>query len=449
MSLGMSMSKCARFAGALALSFSLNVTPAFANNWTLSDAAAPYRGTSIDVVFLLRPGYFALEAMIPEFEAETGITVNITNISYETALAEQVRDFVSTQKNDVALVDLVWLGTFVEGGWLVPIDQFLADPALVDPKLDLDGFFPLLLEAFGAWDGVQYGLPIDNYSGLLFYNSCHLTEAGFDRPPETWHELRDVYGSALTKENRYAFALQSARSETQSADSFARFLWPFGGSFLTEGFHSNLGSEHSLDGLRFRQDLLPYMPENITSYDHAEVVQAFTDGQVSMITEWSAFYPVIADAEIAECVGVAPEPSGPVGRRPALGGFSMAVTTQAPSKEQAAAWLFIQWATSEATAMNYLERGGIPARQSVYENPETRARFPFADALVTSWQEGVPEFRPRFSEWTIISPMVQEWGVRILDGDVTVEEGVRLLSEQIDSTLVAAGYHKGKKPMVQ
>jgi multiple sugar transport system substrate-binding protein len=99
--------------------------------------------------------------------------------------------------------------------------------------------------------------------------------------------------------------------------------------------------------------------------------------------------------------------------------------------------------------MDYLERGGVPARQSVFEQPETRERFPFADALVASWQGGVPEFRPRFSEWSIISPMVQEWGVRILDGNVSVEDGIRRLSETMESTLAASGYHSGEKPRIQ
>ena len=41
-----------------------------ASAWTLEEAAKPYAGTTVDVVFLLRPGYEAAEAMLPEFEAQ-------------------------------------------------------------------------------------------------------------------------------------------------------------------------------------------------------------------------------------------------------------------------------------------------------------------------------------------------------------------------------------------
>lgn len=429
-------------------------TGAFASDdaWSLKKAAEPYAGTTVDVVFLLRPGYEAIEAMIPEFEEETGIKINIIKHPYENALGEQVRDFVAGGDLDVALIDLVWIGNFAENEWIEPIDKFTSNPDLVDPDLDIDDFFPLVLNAFGGWNGTIYGLPFDNYSGLMFYNKCMLEEAGFDGPPETWEELKDVYGPALTKDGKYAFALQSKRNETQSADSFARVLWPFGGSFLDEDFRSNLMSEESQNGLKFRQDLMQYMPDGIVAYDHAETVNAFAQGDVAMITEWSAFYSTVVSPDtsaIADCVAIAPEPKGPAGRKPALGGFSLAVASQADEAEQAAAWLFIQWATSKANAGEYLERGGVPARQSAYADPALAETYTFIPALVESWQDGVPEFRPRFAEWPEITEIVQEWGSKMMLGEVSTEEGAQILGERMEAVLEDAGYYSGDKPLAQ
>jgi multiple sugar transport system substrate-binding protein len=424
-----------------------------AQAWSLEEAAAPYAGTTVDVVFLLRPGYEAIEAMLPEFEQATGITVNVIKHPYENALGEQVRDFVAQGDLDIALIDLVWIGNFAENGWVVPVEEIQANyPEIIDPDLDLDDFFPLVLDAFGAWDGVVYGLPFDNYSGLLFYNRCMLEEAGFDGPPETWQELKDTYGPALTKDGNYAFALQSKRNETQSADSFARVLWPFGGSFLDEEFRSNLMSEESQAGLQFRQELMEYMPDGIVAYDHAETVNAFAQGDVAMITEWSAFYSTVVSPEtsqIADCVEIAPEPMGPAGRKPALGGFSLAVASQADDDEKAAAWLFIQWATAKANALEYLERGGVPARQSVYADPALAETYKFIPALVESWQEGVPEFRPRFAEWPAITEIVQEWGTKMMLGEVTTEEGAEEIGTRMEAVLEDAGYYSGDKPLAQ
>ena len=433
---------------------SLTATGAMADGhgWSLKKAAAPYAGTTVDVVFLLRPGYEAIEAMLPAFEEETGININIIKHPYENALGEQVRDFVAGGDLDIALIDLVWIGNFAENDWILPLADVQAKyPDAVDPKLDMDDFFPLVLNAFGGWNDTVYGLPFDNYSGLMFYNRCMLEEAGFDGPPATWQELKDVYGPALTKNGKYAFALQSKRNETQSADSFARVLWPFGGSFLDANFKSNLNSAESQAGLKFRQDLMQYMPDGIVAFDHAETVNGFSQGDIAIITEWSAFYSSVVSpdtSKVADCVEIAPEPMGPAGRKPALGGFSLAVASQADEAEQAAAYLFIQWATSKANAREYLERGGVPARQSVYEGDDLEA-FKFVPALVESWQDGVPEFRPRVAEWPEITEIVQEWGTKMMLGDVTTEEGATEIGTRMESVLEEAGYYSGEKPLAQ
>ena len=423
-----------------------------AKAWTLEEAAKPYAGTELEVLFLDRPGYNAAIKMLPEFEAATGIKVNYTTVPYENALGEQVRDFVAGGDLDIALIDLVWIGNFAENGWIDPIDTFTANADLADPELDMPDFFPLVLNAFGGWNGVTYGLPFDNYSGLMFYNSCMLKDAGFDKPPATWAELKDVYGPALTKDGKYAYALQSKRNETQSADSFARMLWPFGGSFLTAEFKSNLNSPESQAGLQFRQDLMQYMPEGIVAYDHSEVVNALAQGDVAMLTEWSAFYSTLASPEtstLGDCLAVAPEPTGPAGRKPALGGFSLAVAAQADEAEKAAGYLFIQWITSKANAGKYLEMGGVPARQSAYADPALAETYKFIPALVESWKEGVPEFRPRFAEWPAITEIVQEWGTKMMLGEVSVEEGAKTIGEKMEAVLAEAGYYDGKKPLAQ
>ena len=423
-----------------------------AHAWSLEEAAKPYAGTTVDVVFLLRPGYEAAKAMIPEFEKKTGIKIAIRELPYENALGEQVRDFVAGGDLDIALIDLVWLGNFVENDWVVPISKFTEDPKLADPALDLADFFPLPLNAFGGWGGKIYGLPFDNYSGLLFYNRCMLKDAGFDRPPQTWDEVMNVYGPALTKNGKFAYALQSKRNETQSADSFARMLWPFGGSFLDAKFRSNLNSPESQKGLKFRQDLMKFMPKGIVAFDHAETVNALAQGDVAFITEWSAFYSTLRDpktSKLGDCLGIAPEPKGPAGRKPALGGFSLAVASQADPKEQAAAWLFIQWVTSKANAETYVRKGGVSARQSVYQNEAIAREFSFVPALVESWKEGVPEFRPRFAEWPEITEIVQEWGTKMMLGEVSTEQGAKEIGTRMEAVLEKAGYYSGKKPLVQ
>ena len=418
----------------------------------LEDAAKPLAGTEITGIFLDRPGYRAIIQLLPEFEAKTGIKVNYEIVPYENTREKQVLNFTSQGDLTMALVDLVWIGEFAENGWIDPISNFTADASVTDPNLKLEGFFPLLLDAFGSWGGVTYGLPFDNYSGLLFYNSCMLKEAGFDGPPKTWDELKDVYGPKLTAGDKYAFALQSLRGETQSADSFMRVLWPFGGSLLDADFKSNLLSPESQKGLQFRQDLMKYMPPGIVSYDHAESVNALAQGQVAMITEWSAFYGTLTDpatSKLGDCLAIAPEPEGPAGRLPALGGFSLAVAAQASDEQKKATWLFIQWATSEEIARSYVEAGGVSGRMSIYEQDDIKAKYKFVEPMVASWQAGVPEYRPRFPAWPAISEIVAEFGSKIMLGELSTEEGAKEIGTRMEAILEQEGYYSGSKEKLQ
>ena len=432
----------------------MTAAPARAASWDIQKAAAPYKGTQLNVIFLDRPGYHAIIQLLPEFEKKTGIKVNYEVVPYENTREKEVLNFNSHGDLTMALVDLVWIGEFAENGWIVPIKKFADDAAITDPNLNLKGFFPLLLDAFGTWGGTVYGLPFDNYSGLLFYNQCQLKAAGFDKPPATWQELKDVYGPKLTDpaNKHYAFALQSMRGETQSADSFMRVLWPFGGSLLDKSFHSNLLSPGSQAGLQFRQELAKYMPPGIVSYDHSEAVNALAQGQVSMITEWSAFYGTLTDpktSKLGDCLGVAPEPAGPAGRLPALGGFSLAVASQATEAQQKAGWIFIQWATSEDIARAYVEAGGVSGRMSIYEQPDIKAKYKFVDPMVASWQKGVPEFRPRFPAWPAISEVIAEFGTKMQLGEVSTEEGAKQIGTRMEAILKKEGYYDGKRPLLQ
>jgi len=425
----------------------------FSQEWSLSEAAAPYEGTTIKALFLDRPGYVAAQELLPQFEEATGINVEWETLPYENAREREVLDFTAAAAEfDVVLIDVVWVGEFAASGWLTPLETFYNDPALADPNLNLEGFFPVLLDSFGTWDEVVYGLPFDNYSGLLYYNRCMLEDAGLDGPPQTWTQLLEEYGPALTQGDQYAFALQSRRGETQSADSFMRVLWPFGGSLIDpETFEPNLTSEASLAGLQFRQDLMQYMPPGIVDFDHSEAVNALAQGRVAMITEWSSFYTTLSDPEqstITDCLGVTTEPEGPAGLKPALGGFSLGVNAFSSPEEQAAAWLFIQWITSEEMARPYVEAGGVSGRTSVYEDPEIRERYPYVEPLVASWENAVPFFRPRFPEWPAISELIADVGTRMMLGQVSVEEGAGSLNEQIRGILEAAGYY-ADRPKLQ
>jgi multiple sugar transport system substrate-binding protein len=151
-------------AGAASLLVGLSAAQA----WSLEEAAKDYKGTEIKVIFLDRPGYRAAIEMLPEFEQKTGIKVSYELVPYENSREKEVLDFSAQGDLAIALVDLVWMGEFAESGWIVSVDEIKKKfPRTHRPTSILTTFSALLL---GRSDRgmALYGLPFDNYSGLLY-----------------------------------------------------------------------------------------------------------------------------------------------------------------------------------------------------------------------------------------------------------------------------------------
>jgi multiple sugar transport system substrate-binding protein len=111
--------------------------------------------------------------------------------------------------------------------------------------------------------------------------------------------------------------------------------------------------------------------------------------------------------------------------------------------------LFIQWATSEATARAYIEAGGVSGRSVIYQQPDILAKYPFFGPMVESWKYGVREFRPRFASWPEISEIIAEWGSKIELGKVTPEKGADEIGRRMEAVLAKAGYYDGRKALLQ
>lgn len=406
-----------------------------AHAWSLQEASAPYKGTTITVVGLDRPSYKIAQQLTPEFEKETGIHVHWNIFPYEDTLKEETLNFISnSQQFDAILSDVVWPVNFADPGWVVPLSKFTSNEKLADPDLDMKDFFPVWLASFTV-DNKLYGLPFDSYAGLLYYNKSMLKAAGFDKPPATWDELATTYLPKLTDKSQgvYGYALQSARGETQTADAFARFLWPWGGRFIDyDNKTIAVNAPNSVAGITFRQSLLQYMPDGIVSDDHSQVVQLFAQKKVAMITEWSAFYPTLAASNLGDDVGIAPEPKGPKGGYSAFGGFAYMVSAQINKKHQDATYLFIQWLTSKALAKPLIEGGAVVARQSADKDAAIQAKFPNLAPMVQTWETStVPDWRPQLGCYPRFSDIVSDWGSRIELNQVAVQAGLDSMEKDL------------------
>ena len=82
-----------------------------------------------------------VKALVPEFEQETGIDVNIEVVNYAEMHTKLVPQLVCRQGSYSAIVvDFYWVGEFTKAGWLQPLDDRIAadkfDTSVYVPEAD-------------------------------------------------------------------------------------------------------------------------------------------------------------------------------------------------------------------------------------------------------------------------------------------------------------------------
>src|SRR5262245_65196632 len=111
------------------------------------------------------PETHIIEALLPEFTKETGITVEFQKLAYPDMHQKLVTQLISNQSAyNVLEVDFLWAGEFPEAGWLADLQPFVDKTSF-----DLKPFIPSLMDLVGMHKGKLYTIPMYNYSMGIVY----------------------------------------------------------------------------------------------------------------------------------------------------------------------------------------------------------------------------------------------------------------------------------------
>jgi len=377
------------FAG---LVFALGLAQAQEFNWR------QFEGSQIRFLMNQHPFTEFIEPLVPEFEELTGIDVTLESFPEDQFRQRRLLE-VSSGANtlDGYMIMPGQVGAqYLGAGWVRYIDDFVNDPSLTTPELDLEDFFEGAIGTFRTDEGL-FGLPLQIESSVLFYREDLLQEAGLEGPPETMEELRQ-YAEALNQDGVAGIAMRGSGANATS--QIVNFLYSFGGQWLNEDGTAALNSEASQQALEFYAGLLrDYGPPGVTNMSWPEVTSLFAQGQAAMMFDANVFRSIIEDPEqalpeVRENVAYAPLPEGPAGRVPAVLVWGMSVNHASENPE--AAWYFIQWALSKEKQLQALLEGVPAARESAWQNAEFRETAPasWIEASQLSYNQGQPDWNP-------------------------------------------------------
>ena len=135
---------------------------------TVEPAGKPYDGVTINIMMEGVPDTEFVQALLPKFEEETGMKVNIEVLNYalmHEKLVPQLTAGEGSGSYDVIVVDNYWVGEFVNAGWLKELDEQVTN----SQSIDLEDYLPSMVNLVGKLNDKTYMIPFYNYAMALIY----------------------------------------------------------------------------------------------------------------------------------------------------------------------------------------------------------------------------------------------------------------------------------------
>lgn len=310
------------------------------------------------------------------------------------------------------------------------VDQHFPD----DSTFLADHFLPNVLDLAKNKDGEQVGIPYSLSSPVLYINRDLLKEAGLDENgPQTWEELKDFSKTIKEKTGKYGFYFQ------EPADNWATqaLLESNGAQFITDG-KASFASDQGIQAYELLADMV-LVDESALHIGWDQGVQSFIDGNVAMAYTTIAQRSNIQDNAQFDVTAIeSPAWEGKDVQLPA-GGAMLSITAQ-DEEEQKAAWEFMKFLYSVESMAEWTKGTGyVPPRKDVAEAENGLKSYLEENEMMTAAinQMGgvVPWASFPGNSGLQAEQMLLDVRDKILQGSVTVEEGLKDTEEQINQLL--------------
>ncbi|WP_309102419.1 sugar ABC transporter substrate-binding protein [Microbacterium sp.] len=400
------------------------------------DESADIEGTTIRVTLANHVWTETIKELIPEFEEETGATVEISQLA-EDQLSDQynVKLNAGTDEIDVLMYrPLQENKLFASNGYL----SDLTEQAEADEDWDWSDFQegPASLTTY---EDEIVGVPIITERTVLYYRKDLLAEAGLE-VPTTLEEL-DAAAAAIHALHPEVAGYIGRTGKSAAVTQFSAFLFSSGGKWMNEDGTSAIDSDEARSAYKYYGDLIRNHTDATINPEMSwpEAFAVFQQGQAAFIADADSLYKNMTDpsqSTVSEQVGFAPFPEGEDGSKPYnVAAWALAVNES--TENQSAAWQFIQWATSKEITLEMSKLGVMGARTSVWDDPEATAEYPeeLVEAIKINGENGVGEDRPLVFQVAEAREIVGEPIVAAIAG-ADVDEAVESAHTAFDEFLV-------------
>jgi multiple sugar transport system substrate-binding protein len=372
----------------------------------------PFEGKTINVMMEGVPDTEYVQALVSQFEEQSGAKVNIEVLNYALMHEKLVPQLTAPEGSgsyDLIVVDNYWVAEFNRAGWLLQLDDLISK----SDKIKVDVYLPSMMEMVGTYHGKTYMLPFYNYAMALVYRNDLFTDSTIQQ------EYKDKFGKDLVLPTSIPEYIELAKFMTRDTDGdgnvdlygasmqglrpdptameFLNYLYSMGGTMYDLDGNVTLTQEVGVAALdAYVEAMKTVAPPGAPSYGFDEAFAIVAQGNAFSYITYNWMVPVLDDPEKSDVVGkmsVTAVPGG-VGL---LGGWGWAIPKSSPNVD--AAWAFIEWVESFDIAKERALMGGAPTRSDVFQDPSVLAKYPHykdiekivADSIMFPMQSRAPQ----------------------------------------------------------
>ena len=416
---------------------------------------APYSGETIVVSWPSLSHFENAQTLIPEFEAETGIRVEVDSIQYENMRDKQILEMSKPEgqgEYDVVAWVVFNKTDYVNKGYLTELAPFFTNAKLANPNYDPADLIPAYVKSGSVVGGNRgylsgptdalYGVPFGAETSIMAYRTDIFEKHGLD-VPTTYDELLEV-ASFITENEEEMYGITSrGASNHQIVHAWLLHASPFGANIFDDQWNVTIDSPEAIAATETLKAIVENSPPGVTSWGFGEQANAFLQGEAAIYIDTLKIAAMSRDPEQSTVdgnVGYALHPSGPAGCGAQTGGFAMGIPNNSTRKE--AAFLFIQWMTSKETDRKIAEAGGDPVRLSTLADPDFQSRFPEYPVILEQLECANEDWRPLIPEWGEINAPIL--GVRLgeyINGQKDLDTALSEAKVEIEDVMSRAGYY--------
>ena len=357
-----------------------------------------------------------------QFEAENpGITINVTAIPWDAAHAKYQTAIAGGTAPDIAQMGTTWMGDFADG--------FVPTPS----NIDTSGFFSGSV-ASTIVHGVAYGVPWSGDTRVLYYRTDLAEKAGVTTPPTTFEDFKALAKAYQTK----AGAKWGVELPAGGRDSVQAMMWiPWSnGADLMNADQSKwtFDTPEFVDALTYYQSFFTEGIANPNPETGAGSTEsAFVDGSIPMFIGSPGQIQQLeaaGGADFGDKYAVAMVPAGANGTSTSFVGGSNLVVFK-DSKNQAAAWKFIEWLSQKDIQLSWrLASGDLPLVKTAWEDP---ALADDEKMTVIGEQLNSSKSPPQISTWTEVGAAADTILEQIVKAGADPATAVKSLQATADS----------------